>query len=538
MYLCAKLSSYSYCFSGLSTSSVIFAYSSEMASISKYWSGTVCDIEYNISVSKTYLCGVSFHVLGCDIAGTLQSVKVGDMELSPIEDGSYFATGLNVKTSYDIVVTYEAEDGEMHTTTETIQTNTPTVSTSIITTQTTMTVKVTASEDETCSVETRGITFDGKTYEFTGTTKTISGLKPNTSYSITPFAYYGTTIVTGSRITNKTKSLSPTIAQGEVGPTSITLTGSYTEGDATVSETGFTGYDTGNTLALTGLKPSTKYTVTYYVKTEEGSNETASLTFTTSALELTTLTPKVVSETCAIVAATTNICEDETNVGFQWIKYDAPSTLSPSEGYSAIYDGQIEGYIKNLQATYYNVRAFYKSGAGTYYYGDWVTFDQTDYSYFEPTVHTYAVQGVTNTTAAVKGYALSGSYEIISQGFEYWPSASGGNAKVAYVAGTSSGISTVYASGQVMTATLEDLEPGTEYTFRAFATTSEGTTYGAEQTFTTTGDATGIADTWTETAAPVITGYYDLGGRKHDSLQKGVNIIRYSDGSAKKVFVK
>lgn len=35
-----------------------------------------------------------------------------------------------------------------------------------------------------------------------------------------------------------------------------------------------------------------------------------------------------------------------------------------------------------------------------------------------------------------------------------------------------------------------------------------------------------------------IQGYYDINGRKQSKLQRGLNIIRYSDGSARKVFVK
>ena len=45
----------------------------------------------------------------------------------------------------------------------------------------------------------------------------------------------------------------------------------------------------------------------------------------------------------------------------------------------------------------------------------------------------------------------------------------------------------------MMTATLTDLEPGTSYSYRAYAKTSKGTTYGDEQNFTTGGTPTGIA---------------------------------------------
>jgi len=120
-------------------------------------------------------------------------------------------------------------------------------------------------------------------------------------------------------------------------------------------------------------------------------------------------------------AATTNISDEETNAGFQRRKYDAPEALKSNESFAAIYDGQLEGYIKNLQsASYYNVRAFYKSASGTYYYGDWVTFAPNDFSYFEPTVYTYDATSVTDVTARVKGYVMQGTDEVTEQGFEYW----------------------------------------------------------------------------------------------------------------------
>ena len=94
--------------------------------------------------------------------------------------------------------------------------------------------------------------------------------------------------------------------------------------------------------------------------------------------------------------------DDEISAGFQWKKNDAPSTLEPNEAYAAIYDGRLEGYIKNLQSTsYYDVRAFYKAADGTYYYSDWKTFDPSDFSYFEPTVHTYPTSEVTANSATV-----------------------------------------------------------------------------------------------------------------------------------------
>ena len=35
-----------------------------------------------------------------------------------------------------------------------------------------------------------------------------------------------------------------------------------------------------------------------------------------------------------------------------------------------------------------------------------------------------------------------------------------------------------------------------------------------------------------------ICGYYDLGGRRLAGKQRGVNIVRYSDGTFRKIMVK
>ena len=40
-----------------------------------------------------------------------------------------------------------------------------------------------------------------------------------------------------------------------------------------------------------------------------------------------------------------------------------------------------------------------------------------------------------------------------------------------------------------------------------------------------------------EGTAPAICGYYDLGGRLAGK-QRGVNIVRYSDGTSRKIMVK
>ena len=289
-----------------------------------------------------------------------------------------------------------------------------------------------------------------------------------------------------------------------------------------------------NNINLRGLNPGTLHGLSI-------AGTATTHFFNMLPLELTTLQPKCVSPTCAIVAATTNISEEETNVGFQWKKYDAPASLAPKEGYASVYNGQLEGYIKNLQSdSYYNVRAFYKSDAGNYYYGDWVTFDPSDYSYFEPTVHTFEAVEVGMNSAKVKAYVMAGTEEVVEQGFEYWPSAIPGSKAVSVKASyqAESGVSTVLGTGQVMVVTLTDLQPNCAYTFRSFVKTASGTTYGEERSLITESDPTGIGNVEYDVPTKAITGYYDLEGRKHNEPQKGLNIILYSDGSVRKVLVE
>ena len=330
----------------------------------------------------------------------------------------------------------------------------------------------------------------------------------------------------------------------EPGPTTRNVWGRCFKDSLPVREIGFEGLGQfrgqklNASMDLTSLEPGKENTVTFYAISQEGYKETKTITFTQPALVLNVLHPKGVSGTSTIVTAETNIEDSETNVGFQWKKYGAPENLKPSEGYAAIYDGKLEGVIKNLQTTsYYNVRAFYKSSAGNYYYSDWTAFDPSDFSYFEPTVHTYEAAEVTDVSAKVRGYVLAGTDDIVEQGFEYWLASSAKSNAMRITAERENNVSVVISTGQVMTATLTDLRPSSKYRFRSFVTTTSGTTYGEEQTFTTN-VGTGIGDISSASSEPTVIGYYDLSGRRHNMPQKGLNIIRYSDGSARKVSVK
>ena len=49
---------------------------------------------------------------------------------------------------------------------------------------------------------------------------------------------------------------------------------------------------------------------------------------------------------------------------------------------------------------------------------------------------------------------------------------------------------------------------------------------------------TGIEELETDKTAPTIVGYYDLNGKPINGKQRGVAILRYSDGTTRKVLVK
>ena len=276
----------------------------------------------------------------------------------------------------------------------------------------------------------------------------------------------------------ETKRIDITATTKSTG-TSCELIGKNNNIDATIISSGFEESKS-DRLTITGLDPNTTYQRRYYLTTKEGGTIFQNISFTTKSLELETLQPKGVTNTCSIVSAISNIDDDEVTAGFQWIKYDAPSSLKPNEGYATVYNGTLEGYIKNLQTTsYYKVRAFYKSQSEKYYYGNWVTFDPSDFSYFEPTVHTYKSAEINGNTAKIKGVVLQGSDDITEQGFEYWSENSNKARQV------NAGKQIVYADGQRMEAELTNLAENTTYHYRAFAKTAKNTTYGETLQFET-----------------------------------------------------
>ena len=294
-----------------------------------------------------------------------------------------------------------------------------------------------------------------------------------------------------------------------------------------------------DTCTITGLNPEQTVYVELYGSLGDFTKKINGLEIRTSAVSLIPQQHKVVSPGNAIVSAQTNIENDDETVGFEWRRTDWTDEFESKQGTAYLFEGNMEGYIRNLNTNYlWKFRPYYKSAAGNYYYGEWKGLDPTDTSFFEPTVHTYNNISIDGNSASVKGYAMRGSDNTVQQGFMYWEDTA--HAKEMYAASSvPSSANIIEASGTIMEATLTNLHYETTYHYVAFVKTSEGETYyGEEKVFTTGADTTPVRGITTNTDAVEVIGYYDLQGHKLNAPQRGINIIRMSDGTTRKVVVK
>ena len=137
-----------------------------------------------------------------------------------------------------------------------------------------------------------------------------------------------------------------------------------------------------------------------------------------------------------------------------------------------------------------------------------------------PTVNTTAATDVSTTSATLNGTVEANGNTITAQGFE-WKVTEGGS------------YTQVSASGATMTYSLTGLTAGTGYTYRAFATTSEGTEYGSEVTFTTT---SGSVTPPTPTDCGTVT---DASGNTYNTvvigsqcwMKENLRTTKYNDGT-------
>lgn len=406
---------------------------------------------------------------------------------------------------------------------------------------------------------------DGFTYSYNNETLNETeikhtALKPDTKQNVTLVVSKDETSYTinGSYTT---MGLNPRIddEQYEVTASSIRAKGSYTEEDAKVvaqrmyirdnyyyNTNDITNAEGEECFAF-GLNPGRRYSVVCEIDVDYGGDSLATFRGTkdiyTKGLQFSVAQPKVVNLGNAIVSASVNLDPEEENVGFEWRRTDWTNEFPSNTGKAYLYEGVLEGYIKNLNTDkLWKFRPYYLSDDGTYHYGDWMGLDPTNTSYFEPTVHTYAKINIEGNTALVRGYALAGTDNIKVQGFKYWKTS--GNNAPHRIPSVPTNAQTIDAIGQqIITATLAALEYSTTYHYVAFVTTEDGITYyGEEQVFTTPMAPAGIDGVIADepTTANTKKGVYTLTGVKLadklselQGLPQGVYIV---DG--KKVMVR
>lgn len=298
-----------------------------------------------------------------------------------------------------------------------------------------------------------------------------------------------------------TKDMGLSAEFGKITPTSYTMTGSrnMTYHDAEVVDEGWTlDRETitrhGSTLHVTGCEPESYVNAGYAVMVKNGSETKLYYYSPSKSMQLPALTLETVAEakatsnTVALICATTNIDDEEANTGFEWRRYDAPDLVPSSKANCPVVDGVMTGALRNLSAsTYYKFRPFYKAESGKTWFGEWSAFGTADaYVYFDPTVRTYAAVCHDENSATVSGFIIAGSDDIKEQGFEYWKRDDAyATAKHTTATTDDNTHQTVVATGQRMSAVLQNLEPNTTYIVRAYVTTEHGTTYGEEQIFST-----------------------------------------------------
>lgn len=348
-----------------------------------------------------------------------------------------------------------------------------------------------------------------------------------------------------------TAPISPSLTCEVLTASSMTVKVGYIEGDAKVvaNKLELNGDEIHSDVGkFCGLDPGRWYHFVFSVTVEYGEGEQfiyyATQNLCTDKLRFTTQQPKVIADGDVVVAAESNLDDEETNVGFEWRRVDWTDDFASNTGCAYLFGGRMEGNIRNLNTNkLWKYRPYYESNAGNRHYGEWVGIDPTNTSYFEPTVYTYPTSSVSENTAEVKGYAMRGSENVTSQGFMYWKASPQPSSEVRgnHVPEIPSNAMVVEAKGNMMVASLRNLESDTEYCYVAFVKTSSNKTfYGEEQTF------------WTDMSQDMVDGIgsaktsedvteidrYDIGGYKLSAPQKGLNIIRYSDGTIRKVTIK
>ena len=345
-------------------------------------------------------------------------------------------------------------------------------------------------------------------------TATLSGLKPNTTYSVRAYATSGAGTGYGEPVQfTTTASKIPIVianGQGSLGDVPVSaaaytavLTGAVTaDHGLAVSEVGFCwsaesrqptveqsqsvkldGVDAKRFSAtIEGLMANTRYYVRAYAKNEKGTGYSATVEFTSDTEQVVSLTQAMVT---AFTASTATISAqmtttEKTKVLEKGVCYG--TALNPDVNGTKLKDASTDAKLVTATLTglkegqVYHARAYAVTRDGTFYSGD-VQF-QTETTY-APTLTTITVYDKTETGVKIRSsVATNGGLDITEKGIVY----SSTEAEPTLEKGTK-----VVATGEGndISVTLSNLKGGTTYFARAYATNAKGTGYGVVGEFAT-----------------------------------------------------
>ncbi|MEY1639586.1 FISUMP domain-containing protein [Tenuifilum osseticum] len=340
-----------------------------------------------------------------------------------------------------------------------------------------------------------------KVGDFTGE---IDGLAVNTRYYIRAYCNSQQGVVYGKSVSVKTLDGQPTITTAEI--TDITSTSAVSGGSITSdggapitargvvwstsqnptieTNLGVTSNGTGIgtfTSSLTSLQPGTVYYVRAYATNSVGTVYGNQQTFTTHDGLPVLTTAAVTSITATTATSGGNITSDGgfdiTARGVVWSASENPTTTSnlgvTSDGAGT---GSYTSSLTNLQpGTVYYVRAYATNSVGTAY-GNQLSFTTQDGVI---ALTTTEVTSITPTSAVSGGSITSdGGAPITARGI-VWSTTENPTTS------SNLGMTTDGTGTGNFSSNLTNLQPGTVYYVRAYATNSVGTIYGNQQTFTT-----------------------------------------------------